>query len=54
MIDVIHDDDGKVIAYVEWSLRNQEGLEDKWGEFIFIHDIWVHEKSRWKGVIGVK
>ena len=51
MIDTIKDKEGKCIAYCEWSLRDSLGFEKKDGEYIWINDMWIHEKERGNGMI---
>ena len=55
MIEAIHLDGDKekyVIAYCEYSLRNEFGKEDSKGEYCFVDNIWIHPDYRYKGFMG--
>lgn len=43
MIEIVKDKSGRVISYLEWSLRNNFGLEDAEGKYVWISNIWTHE-----------
>ena len=47
----VHDWDGKIIAYCEYGLVDKLGLPYNKGEYIYVFEIWVHEKFRRKGII---
>ena len=51
MVDSIKDKSGRIIGYIEWSLRNKFGIEDMKGEYGWIGDIWIHEDFRRNGLI---
>lgn len=46
MVDHIADYDGKVIAYIEWSVTNKDGILDDNGEYCFIREMWIWDKVR--------
>lgn len=46
MISVINDNDGKIIAYIEWEIVNGEGQFQDNGEYCYIQDYWVHKEYR--------
>lgn len=48
MIEVIHDTDGKVVAYTELSIRDTLGNRDPEGNCLFVHELWIYEKLRYK------
>jgi plasmid replication initiation protein len=40
------DEEGRVIAYGEFRIVDDYGMEDKYGHYAWINDVWVHEKFR--------
>ena len=49
MVEVIHDKhDGKIIAYIDMSLRDRFGNRCQDGDCMFIHDLWIHNDYRFK------
>jgi hypothetical protein len=46
MISVSKDEDGKVIALIEWRQVAQSGFDKLRGEYVFINDLWIHPKFR--------
>lgn len=51
MVDTLKDKSGRVVAYIEWSLRNKFGLEERDGKYVYVHNIWVHDDYRKKNLI---
>jgi len=51
MIESIKDNEDRVVAYIEWSLRDKFGLEAKDGIFVWVNDLWVHKDYRHKKLI---
>lgn len=47
MVEVIHDDEGKIIAYIDMTLRDIYGNPDPIGEYMYIHEMWIHESIRY-------
>lgn len=52
MITSLKDNEGRIVAYCEWRLVGQSGLETPSGEYIWINDIWIHEYYRNKCYIN--
>ena len=46
MITTEKDSEGRIIAYCEYQIVNKEGLQDEYGEYTFINDIWLHHTYR--------
>jgi hypothetical protein len=46
MVETVKDDDGKVVSYIEWSLRDANGKEDSNGAYVFVRDLWIHNSLR--------
>ena len=46
MISTIKNNDGFVIAYAEWQILNYLGQFQDGGSFLYIQNIWIHEKQR--------
>lgn len=46
MISTSKDNDGKVLAYIEWRLVGQSGFDKLNGEYVWINDFWIHEDYR--------
>ena len=51
MVDHITDFDGKVIAYCEWSVTDNQGKLDDKGEYCFVRELWIWEGKRGKSQI---
>lgn len=45
MIDKIIDDDGKIIAYCEWTICDKDGVIKKEGEFLYVFDLWCYKRN---------
>ena len=43
MVTTEKDNDGKVIAYCEYQVVNEKGLQDPQGLYCWVNDIWLHE-----------
>ena len=50
MVTTTKDTEGRITAYIEWSLRDKLGLEDKEGKYVWVNDMWVHPNYRFKGM----
>jgi len=46
MITKIHDHEDKIIAYVEWWQVGRSGFHKPYGEYVWIHDFWIHPSAR--------
>ena len=46
MITTLKNNDEFVIAYCEWRLVGNSGLETPAGKYIWVNDIWVHPLYR--------
>lgn len=46
MITSLKDNDGKIIAYVEWRVVGPSGYDVDQGEYVWVNDCWVHERYR--------
>ena len=53
MMEQIEDEDGKVIAYIEYSLVNDKGVLDDNGTYIFVRRLWIW-KQLGKGFSVIK
>ena len=42
MITSLKDEQGRVIAYAEWRLVGPSGYDMDNGEYVWLHDLWVH------------
>ena len=45
MIDTIKDDEGRVIAYCEWSVTDKNGILDDKGEYVFVRNFWIWKSN---------
>lgn len=52
MLTSLKDNDGKIIAFTEWTLVGPSGYESESGEYIYIREIWVWPGVRNEGKIG--
>lgn len=52
MITSLKDSEGKIIAYCEWRLVGQSGLEVPCGEYVWINDCWIHPSVRFRGGVN--
>lgn len=50
MVGTIKNLEGCIIGYIEWNLVNKQGQFNNNSEYLYIADIWVHEKQRWSNV----
>ena len=46
MVSASHDEDGKVIGWVEWRQVGQSGHDKYHGEYVWIQEIWIHRDYR--------
>ena len=37
---------GCIYGYITWLLVNDKGIRDKFGEYIYIDELWIHENYR--------
>jgi len=51
MISSIKNNDGCIVAYIEWYSLNPALLHDDHGNYLWVQDIWIHEKLRGKNII---
>lgn len=47
MIETIKNQDGYIIAYIEWEVLDDNGQFKNGGKYIYIQNLWVHEKYRY-------
>ncbi len=45
MIEVLKDQDGKIIAYCEWTLTDPRGIQTNGGTHIYIYDLWTYKRN---------
>lgn len=50
MITTSKDNDGRVIAYIEWRQVAKSGFDKIYGEYIWINDFWIHKDYRNGGI----
>lgn len=46
MISLSHDDDERIVGYIEWWQVGQSGFHKPYGEYVWIKDMWIHENYR--------
>ncbi len=46
MVSVLDNQEGYLTAYIEWYVLNEHGQFQENGEFIYIHDTWIHPNKR--------
>jgi hypothetical protein len=46
MITYIKNKMGYIRSFAEWTLVDETGAPDDKGQFIFIRNLWVHDKQR--------
>ena len=51
MISKLHDSNGKIIAYVEYWQVCKSGFHKPYGEYLWVHDAWIHEDERGNGLL---
>lgn len=51
MVAKVHDSDDKIIAYLEYWQVGKSGLHKPYGEYMWVHDAWIHEDHRRKGLL---
>ena len=51
MITVLKNDNGYVYAYCEWEILNKEGQFENDGDIVYVQNIWVQKKERYKDAV---
>ena len=51
MLATRKDEDGRVIAYAEYRIVNQDTTPNELGEYCYCKELWVHPKYERKGTI---
>jgi len=51
MISTSKDNEGRVIAYVEWRQVGQSGFDKLGGEYVWLQNLWIHEDYRGKKIL---
>ena len=46
MVTTVKNDDGYVVALLEWRQVGQSGFDKLYGEYVFINDLWIHPSKR--------
>ena len=46
MVNVVSDENDKVIAYMEWRQVCRSGFDKLGGEYIWINDLWIHRSHK--------
>lgn len=44
MILTLKNNEGLIYSYFEWDIVRQNGQRDANGEYMYVRDIWVHDK----------
>lgn len=48
MITISKDEEGKVVAFIEWAQVGMSGIPRPGGYYLWINEFWIHEKHRGK------
>jgi hypothetical protein len=51
LLAIKKNEDGYIVAYVEYFIVNNDGSYNPKGEYCFVKTCWVHEKYRHKGLL---
>ena len=51
MISTVKNEDGYVVAHVEWKTVDHSGLETKYGDYVWLQNLWIHPNYRSKGLL---
>lgn len=51
MVSTSHDGLGKIVGYIEWRQVGPSGFDKPFGEYVWIHDFWIHEPERGQGYV---
>lgn len=51
MITKVLDEEGKIVAYLEYWQVGRSGIQKPYGEYMWVQDAWVHEDHRDKGYL---
>lgn len=46
MISKAHDENGKILGYIEYWQVGKSGFPKPYGEYVWIQDFWIHEANR--------
>ena len=49
MIEVIKDEQGKIVSYIVWQLVDKQGHFNKDGKYVWVDDLWIHPDYRRNG-----
>ena len=52
MVTCLKDKEGRIIAYCEWRLVGDSGLEVPNGRYVWVNDLWVHRVFRGKNKVN--
>lgn len=52
MISTLKNFDGMIYAYAEWRVVDETGTMNSAGRYLYINDLWIHEKYRGKEVMN--
>lgn len=47
MVSSLKTDSGLIYAYIEWYIINRYGQFKDFGDYIYIHDCWIHQAYRY-------
>ena len=48
MVSVLDNQEGFLTGYIEWYVLNEHGQFQENGDYIYIHEIWIHPLQRKK------
>lgn len=51
MVSYLKTRDGYIYALAEWFIVDHEGYNSANGEYVFVKDLWIHDKQRFKDAI---
>ena len=51
MIESFKDVEGRILAYCEWQVVDKNGKIDKYGEYVYVNDIYIAPNYRQNGLI---
>ena len=50
MVGTVKNEKGFVLGYIEWNLLNKQGQFGGNAEYIYVSDIWIHDRFKKTGV----
>ena len=53
MVVVVKNKEGYIEAYAEWQILDKNGQFKNNGEYIYVQDLWIHERHRGRKMLNI-